>query len=407
MTTAPAPALHPGAVIDLDEEARLSALEDLQILDTPPEERFDRLTRLARRLFGVDVALVTLLDRDRQWFKAASGLDGRQVPRDLSFCNTTIREDGTLVVEDLTADDRFSGNPLVTADQGVRFYAGHPLHAPGGQPVGTLCLLDHSPRRFSEAERETLRDLASYVQRELGVREEYEQAAQVQRGLLPRTVPALRGYDVAGACRPARAVGGDFYDWHPVEDGIGFTVADVMGKGFAGAIMMASVRAVLRGAGRSGSAAAALQSAQEVLADDLQETGTFVTLFHGRLAPDDGTIRYVDAGHGLTVVVRADGTFERMVSTGMPLGAWPDSTWDEAQVRLGPGDALVSVSDGVLELYDGTLASLDEVASVICSTGDAGRAVERLLHRARRTELTDDVTVLVVRRRADAGEEGQ
>ena len=406
MTTARTAARPRTDVLDLDEEARLSALEDLHILDTAPEARFYRLTRLARRLFDVDVALVTLLDRDRQWFKAVSGdgIDVPEIPRSLSFCDTTIRHTGSLVVEDLSADERFRTNPLVTSDTGVRFYAGYPLHAPGGQAVGTLCLLDSAPRSFSDAEHETLRDLASYVQQELRVHEEYERAAQVQRGLLPRQVPALRGYQIAGACRPARAVGGDFFDWHPVRDGIGFTVADVMGKGFAGAIMMASVRAVLRSAWDQDTASSALASAQQVLEADLQETGTFVTLFHGRLCPVDGTVRFADAGHGLTVVVRADGTAERMLSTGLPLGAWPDSEWDELELLLGPGDALVSVSDGVLDLYDGTLTALERLVALVRSSPDAQGAVDRVVRAAGRQELVDDVTVLVVRR-SDAEEE--
>lgn len=397
MSPAPSPTLR-GRVIDLDEEARLSALEDLRILDTAAEERFDRVTRLARRLFGVQIALVTLVDRDRQWFKSASGFDGGELPRDLSFCDTTVRQQRELVVEDLTADDRFRAHPYVTGEAGLRFYAGYPMRAPGGQVVGTLCLLDDRPRAFSPAELETLRDLAVYVQQELGVREEYERAAQVQRGLLPRHVPDLAGYEVGGSCTPSQAVGGDFFDWHPVVGGIGVTVADVMGKGFAGAIVMASVRAVLRSAWQQESPAEVLASAQQVLGGDLEETGTFVTLFHGRLDPATGVVHYADAGHGLTVVVRADGTTERAGTTGMPLGAWPDSVWEEAQVHLAPGDALVSVSDGVLDLYDGTLASLDHVAALVRSSGSAQSAAARVGALARRRDLVDDVTVLVVRR---------
>ena len=403
MTAAPTQVLSSGTVIHLDEEARLSALEDLHLLDTASEERFDRVTRLARRLFDVPVALVTLLDRDRQWFKSADGFDVPETPRSMAVCDTTIRQSATFVVEDLAVDPRFADNPLVTGPKSLRFYAGHPLYAPGGQPVGALCLLDGRPRTFSASERDTLRDLAAYVQQELGVHEEYDRAAQVQRGLLPRQVPTLRGYTIAGACTPARAVGGDFFDWHPVDDGIGFTVADVMGKGFAGAIMMASVRAVLRSGWNLDSASSVLTSAQQVMEGDLTETGTFVTLFHGRLCPDDGLVSYADAGHGLTLVLRADGDVERPTSTGMPLGAWPDSTWEEGELRLEPGDLLVSVSDGVLDLYDGTLASLDRVADLVRDCVDAQEAVDRIVALARGHELVDDVTVLAVRR-SDEGD---
>lgn len=391
--------LPSGRVIDLDEEARLSALEDLGVLDTAPEERFDRLTQLARRLFGVDAALVTLVDRDRQWFKATDGIDLTEVPRDLSFCDVTVRQRTRLVVEDLSRDQRFRSNPLVDRPEGLRFYAGEPLRAPGGQVVGTLCLLDGRPRVFTEPERQTLADLASYVQRELGVREEYARAGQVQRALLPRRAPDLAGYDVAGVCTPARSVGGDLYDWHPVQGGLALTVADVMGKGFAGAILMASVRAVLRSTGSQPSAAAALAVAAQALEEDLEETGTFVTLFHGRLRPEDGTLTYADAGHGLSLVVRADGSLDRLDAAGMPLGAWPDGRWEEQTVQLVPGDTLVCVSDGVLDLYDGTLGALEQVAALVRRSRDPQDVVARIGALSRRQELADDVTALVVRRR--------
>ncbi len=403
--TAPTQFLSSCAAGDFDEEARLSALEDLQILDTASEERFDRVTRLARRLFDVPIALVTLLDRDRQWFKSADGFGASETPRSMAVCDTTIRQPPTFVVEDLRADPRFADNPLVTGPKRIRFYADHLLYAPGGQPVGTLCLLDRQPRSFSDAERDSLRDLAAYVQQELGVRDEYDRAAQVQRGLLPRQVPALRGYSIAGACTPARAVGGDFFDWHPVEGGIGFTVADVMGKGFAGAIMMASVRAVLRSGWQLDSASSALTSAQQVMEGDLTECGAFVTLFHARLCPADGQVTYADAGHGLTLVLHGDGTVERPDSTGMPVGAWPDSTWDEGWFRLEPSDLLVSVSDGVLDLYDGTLASLDRLADLVRGSADAQEAVDRIVQLARGRELVDDVTVLALMRDEGQGEQ--
>lgn len=263
--------------------------------------------------------------------------------------------------------------------------------SPYAPPRGATLDLDEEARR-SALEKLHLLDT------EPEVHEEYERAAQVQRGLLPRHAPSLPGYSIAGACRPARAVGGDFFDWHPVEDGIGFTVADVMGKGFAGAIIMASVRAVLRSLAQQQSASSALNAAQRVLEEDLQETATFVTLFHGRLSPVDGRVSYADAGHGLTVVLRADGAAERVTSTGVPLGAWPDSTWEEGELRLAPGDALVSVSDGVLDLYDGTLSALEHLAALVRRCPDAPSAVDQLIARARRQELVDDVTVLVVRR---------
>jgi hypothetical protein len=225
MTTART-AAPPRPVVDLDEEDRLSALEDLHVLDTEPEERFDRITRLARRLFDVDVALVTLLDRDRQWFKAVSGdgIDVPEIPRTLSFCDTTIRHDGSLVVEDLSTDERFRSNPLVTADTGVRFYAGYPLHAPGGQPVGTLCLLDHAPRPSATPSRRRCgpgRLRAAGAARARGVRAGRPGAARATARGRSRRCAATRSPAPAGRARRGRRL----LRLAPVSDGIGFTVA--------------------------------------------------------------------------------------------------------------------------------------------------------------------------------------
>lgn len=155
--------------IPVDETRRLRALRSLSVLDTFPEERFDRFTRLATRLFGVPIALVSLVDRDRQWFKSRQGLEAEETSRKISFCAHAILGEGPLVVPDSLSDERFADNPLVCGTPGIRFYAGHPLRAPDGSRVGTLCIIDHQPRGFPEADRVLLADLASMVDRELSL----------------------------------------------------------------------------------------------------------------------------------------------------------------------------------------------------------------------------------------------
>ena len=153
--------------IPADETGRLQALHQLQILDTAPEERFDRITRMAARFFGVPIALISLVDHDRQWFKSRNGLHVSQTSREVSFCGHAILQDETLVVPDALADDRFADNPLVLSDPRLRFYAGHPILAIDGSPIGTLCLIDHTPRLFGAAQIKALRDMAALVEREL------------------------------------------------------------------------------------------------------------------------------------------------------------------------------------------------------------------------------------------------
>ena len=150
-----------------NEVRRLMALREAAILDTPPEERFDRLTRLAQHLFGAKIALVSLVDDGRQWFKSRQGLDACETGRDISFCGHAILGDGIFEVRDARIDSRFADNPLVTGPPDIRFYAGAPLNDPEGYRLGTLCIIDTVPRLLSIAERRSLRDLADCVEAEI------------------------------------------------------------------------------------------------------------------------------------------------------------------------------------------------------------------------------------------------
>jgi GAF domain-containing protein len=150
-----------------NEEARLEALRRLGILDTPREERFDRLTQLAARVLDAPIVAITLVDRDRQWFKSTYGLDVRETPRDESFCAHAIRDGGTMVVPDARLDPRFADNPQVANAPYVRFYAGHPLVLSDGHCIGTLCVVDTRPRDLDEVALEQLRSLAEIVRVEV------------------------------------------------------------------------------------------------------------------------------------------------------------------------------------------------------------------------------------------------
>lgn len=153
--------------IPVNEASRIDTLRSLNILDTSPEERFDRLTRLAKRLFGVPIALISLVDADRQWFKSCQGLSASETPRDVSFCGHAILGDDILMIPDALLDERFHDNPLVTGDPKIRFYAGCPLTVPNGSKLGTLCLIDQEPRELDEDDRNLLRDLARMAEQEL------------------------------------------------------------------------------------------------------------------------------------------------------------------------------------------------------------------------------------------------
>jgi len=159
--------------IPIDDDDRVGALHALQVLDTPTEERFDRLTRLAALVFEVPIALVSLVDNNRQWFKSCIGLDAPETERSISFCGHAINQPDGFVVEDALLDERFADNPLVTAEPFIRFYAGQPLRSPDGFPVGTFCLIDRVPRSFDDAQRKILREFAAQTETELRRHEQH------------------------------------------------------------------------------------------------------------------------------------------------------------------------------------------------------------------------------------------
>ena len=150
-----------------NERRRLQTLRSLRLLDTPPEERFDRVTRLAKQVFGTRIALVSLVDADRQWFKSRQGLDAEQTPRDISFCGHAILDDKIMVVNNAAEDQRFCDNPLVCGDPNIAFYAGYPISAPDGDRIGTLCIIDDEPRDVSNEQLQLLRELGRMVEEEL------------------------------------------------------------------------------------------------------------------------------------------------------------------------------------------------------------------------------------------------
>ncbi len=145
------------------EERRLAALYEYELLDTPSEDLFDSFTRLAARLCDTPISLITLVDRDRQWFKSSVGLDVRETPREVAFCAHTILGDGPFEVRDASADPRFADNPLVTGDPEIRFYAGYPLRSTDGEAIGTVCVIDRKPRTLTPKQHDALAAIAGAI----------------------------------------------------------------------------------------------------------------------------------------------------------------------------------------------------------------------------------------------------
>ena len=385
-----------------DERARLEALRELGLLDTPAEERFDRVVRLAKRLFDVPFVALNLIDDDRLFTKSSVGFEsGTSTPRDISFCPRTIDTRQPLVIHDAQRDPDWADHPLVTGSPQVRFYAGSPLASPGGEIVGALCLIDQRPRVMSRTDHALLEDLSRWVESELNADADAVQAIEIQRRMLPRKPPSIPGYDITGVCRPAMHVGGDYYDWLMLDDTLlQVTVADVMGKGLPAGMITAGIRTALRVTSRFNSLTESVRRTAASLQDDFNDTGTFATMFTARLRTQSGHLEYVDAGHGLAIIVPPEGPTRHLASTDLPLGADPEATWISQIDRLEHGATFMVVSDGMLDIFpdpSDAIAAAEELAATAVT---AGEMVDRILEVAADAPLADDLTALVIRREA-------
>lgn len=225
---------------------------------------------------------------------------------------------------------------------------------------------------------------------------EIVQAELMQQALLPNDTASLPAqFEAVGACLPAKRVGGDFYDWFPTKTGAAFTLGDVMGKGVAAGMIAAAVRSVIRSTVDDVDAAHGLRRAAAGIATGGSNllSGQFTTCFHLRI-DRDGAAQWADAGHGLTILRRADGTQEMLRSADLPLGI--GSSWTSASTTLHDGDAIISVSDGVLDLFGGDADTFNRFAIFLEQHATATAAVTAIAARAASMDHPDDVTILAV-----------
>ncbi|ODN66939.1 EAL domain-containing protein [Methylophaga muralis] len=210
------------------EQQRIRALESLQIMDTLAEQRFDRITRLAKRMFDVPISLITLLDSKRQWFKSKVGVDIYETPREIAFCNYTIEQESSFIVNDAISDPRFSDNPLVIKAPFIRFYAGYPIRAPSGERLGTVCVIDQKPRYMSERDCRLLRELALMVEEEIATNQLL--CEDHLTGLLNRRGFEFRANHVLHLCQTqdyeASLVYFDLDNFNQINDNLGHHAGD-------------------------------------------------------------------------------------------------------------------------------------------------------------------------------------
>jgi sigma-B regulation protein RsbU (phosphoserine phosphatase) len=410
-------------VIPENESERLGAVRRYDVLDTPPDGAFDRITRLAARQFGVPISIVSIVDTDRIWFKSHHGVDVEEIGRDPGLCASAILGDEPWVVENAETDPRTMANPLVAGELGLRFYAGAPLTTHDGFNLGTLCVIDQAPRKFSSEEAGVLEELAGVVmdelelrlqarrtvRQELALREQAERTArQLQASLLPPELPAMAGAQRAALYVPAdlAVVGGDFYDMFMVDETGVLVVGDVSGKDAAAAAVTGLARHAIR------SAAQWAQDPGEVLANlngtmlldvDDSDIATFCTvlLAFARRTDTGFRLRLASAGHPPPLVIDASGSSSELAVKGHPAGWFEHAVFGELDLELEMGQTLVMYTDGLTEARrDGRLLGVNPVRETLeQSSGSVDGMLQALRQLISAPEVTvsDDIAVLAFR----------
>ncbi len=408
-------------VIPENEPGRLAAVRRYDVLDSPPDGAFERITALAARLYGVPIAIVSIVDTDRIWFKSHHGLEIDHVDRDAGLCASAILHDGPWLVPDARTDPRTLTNPLVAGAFGLGFYAGVPLTTHDGFNLGMLCVLGHEPRHVTDSELRTLTDLASLVMDELELRRSAHQAVtqeaelrrhaedaarSLQENLLPADIPAVGGLDLAARYHVASRdqVGGDFYDIVPCGTTCAVVVGDVCGKGIAAASLTGTARAALRTVMLDEwTPADALTRLNLMLVHAREVPDRYCTVAVASITPEPSggaAVILALGGHPHPLVVRHDGTVEAWGKTAPLVGWTAEAAFTETTARLGPGDTLVLFTDGLLEAVAGH-GETDDTALRRLLGPLAGRAADDVadgLDTALGTvEQRDDAAFLIVR----------
>lgn len=401
------------------ERDRLAAVHRYDVLDSPPDGAFDRITGLAARLLRTPIAIVSIVDEDRIWFKSHHGLAVDQIDRDPGLCASAILQDGPWVLDDASLDPRSLANPLVAGAAGFRYYAGIPLATHDGHNLGTLCVIDYEPRETSTDDLATLSDLASLVVDELelrlSARRTVDLEAELRRGaesvasvlqesLLPPRLPVVHGLELAARYHVADhdQVGGDFYDAIPSASGCELVVGDAVGKGVTAAAMTGAARWALRTAAcASWTPSAALRALNEVMVTAHENPECFMTVAVASVRPDaDGAaVTIALGGHPNPLLLRAGGEVEPIGRHGPIVGWRADSAYVDTTVRLGPGDVVVLFTDGLLdavagrgEVDDGPVRRLLRPLAG-CSADQVACALDGALG----DDISDDAAFLVVR----------
>lgn len=379
---------------------RAALVAALDVVDGGPEERFERITRIAREAFGVSGSFLNLAGAEVLTIKSqqSDAVFGPTIPLQDTFCGRTLDQAGPVVVPDARADDRYADMPMVVEDPNVRFYAGVPLRVGDDSvKVGTLCLVDPQPRTLEPDDLALLEELGVWAERELAAGADEDRLRGVLAGLQPAPV-TVPGYRIGGMSVPHGVVSGDLHEWHLAGEALHLTVSDVMGKGMSAGLLAATIRGALL-ARPSADPEQVVAALDAQVGPDLGRAESFATMFHGSLDTGSGRMDFVDAGHGLVLQMRADGRERTLLSSDLPIGLHPAGfARSSGSLELEPGDVLVIVSDGALELWDSTLTSLSRLGAMWREEPEIEPFLARVRARALEHDPGDDLTVVVLAR---------
>ncbi len=398
-----------------DYAAKIGAAQDL-------DDVLELNAGMARDLVGADRCSIWLVDlkSNRLWTKVAHGVRELHIPIGQGLVGACVARDEAIVVNDTSRDERFLKSVDKESGYVTKSVLTLPLHGMDGKPMGALQLLN-KPGGFSQDDVDLLGLCSAYSASTLESQrmrkesemaklllQELEIARDVQQHLLPQGRPEVPGLDIAGYCRSAKFVGGDYYDFLPMRDGgFLFTLGDVSGKGIAAAVLMASIQASLRSqVVRPPDSLAAMMGDFNKAVYSFSTSDKYSTLFCGMLDSANRKLTYVNAGQVRPMLVRcADGAVERLDAGGLPVGLLDVSDYEQGEVLLQSGDAVLCFSDGISEATNSKEVMWDEteVEQVVraCRGLTARQMIDRLVNAtdefAGDAEQADDMTVVVIR----------
>lgn len=407
-----------------NEIERLASLRALGLLDTEAEERFDAITRFATAMFDVPIAYVSLVDENRQFLKSRVGLNFCESSRETSFCGHAILESTALIVPDTWLDERFVGNPMVTGDPNARFYAGLPLRSANGFNVGTLCLMDRTPRDLPSAAIAQLNQLGLIAERELQlgevirlqddlirtkdlylasqrvVKEQLDEALAYVLSLLPENLTGRVRTEYEFI--PSSQLGGDSFGFHWLDaDGLAIYLLDVCGHGVGAALLSVSAMNMLR----SGSLRAVDFSDPSQVLEGLNRAfpeeahnGQYFTMWYGVLDVSSQTLRYSAAAHPAAVLVRRNGERVDLGLPSLPIGCFEDTKYQTSETSFETGAGLYVFSDGIYEVptASGGMGTREEFVPTLADSPAVSEVTSRAGMGRDLSQFEDDVSVLRV-----------